>query len=59
VHNIDDDFLDYLIKNKYDGAYSPEIKRDNYSGPLMYIDEYVVLNPELQVLLVDQQTDKD
>jgi len=59
VHDIDDDFLNYLLNKKYDGAYASGTKRVNYLGPLMYTDECVVLNPELQVLLVGRQADTD
>ncbi len=59
TNNIDDGFFSYLIKNGYDGVFSSGPDRSNHKGSLMYTDEYVVLNPESQVLFVNKQTDSN
>ncbi|MDO8514646.1 MAG: hypothetical protein Q7S50_03825 [bacterium] len=59
VHNIDDDFLKFLISNGYDAAYASGVDRDNYTGPLMYTDELVVLNPPSQVLFIESVRDSE
>ena len=54
IGDIDDDFLNWLLKKGYDGAYGPGINRtDDPEKPAMYTDEYVALDPQKQVLFID------
>ena len=54
IGDIDDDFLNWLLKKGYDGAYDTGINRtDDPEKPAMYTDEYVALDPQKQVLFID------
>ena len=55
ISNIDDDFLEYLVKNNYDGVYSPDLynlKGQPYKKPFTYLDELTPLYPHEQLLFI-------
>ena len=60
IGDIDDDFLNWLHKKEYNGAYDPGIKRvDDPEKPAIYTDEYVALDPQKQVLFIDTINTKE